>query len=74
MATKDISKATTAELTDRAWALHDHNSMLATNPEYRLRVMNGDDPIYGDEDYDPDDPWFSYSAIEDALAIRGDRA
>lgn len=70
----DLESKTVEELTDRAWELYDHQRRLFSNEQYRLDVINGvaeNDPL-ADPDYDPDDPWFSLTLLEDYLSVRGD--
>lgn len=69
---KEISERTTQEITDRAWVLWEHEHNMMTNETYFTKIVTGQipDPL-DDEDYDPDDPWYSYWKLEDELRGRG---
>ena len=66
---RGLGAYTTEELIDRAHELHHHRVRLLGSRTYLMQYMRGEvpDPLEG---YDPDDPWYSYTAIENHLAQR----
>lgn len=66
-----LDDKTEAELVARAWELYEHDTKMATNETYFTQVVTGQIPDPRDvEDYDPDDPWYSFHEIEAELGRR----